>query len=293
MQDEKGDVPNYGSNDGALIFPVTSCGFRDFRPVVNTIIALIDGKRIYEQGDYDEELMWFGYRSLVEVPISKIERKSSSFNESGFYSLRHDHGFLMIILQDFKTRPAQMDQHHIDLWHEGLNIFCDSGTYSYATDIGKEMALTAAHNTVMVQSKEQMNKRGPFLIYDWTRRESVKHSNNSFIGIMNSLNGYRHTRNVLKNDSGYSIIDDVTGDGEFCEFYFHTPCDIKKIKTGFELYHKGQCVCRVLTNGVLEINKSFRSLLYLNKEEINCITVRGTVADKKCSMRFDIELMRA
>ncbi|HZK72308.1 MAG TPA: heparinase II/III family protein, partial [Clostridia bacterium] len=32
LQDEKGDVPNYGTNDGALIFPVTICNYRDFRP---------------------------------------------------------------------------------------------------------------------------------------------------------------------------------------------------------------------------------------------------------------------
>ena len=47
VQDESGDLPNYGSNDGALIFPVTVCGYRDFRPVINTIYCLINGKRLY------------------------------------------------------------------------------------------------------------------------------------------------------------------------------------------------------------------------------------------------------
>jgi len=55
LQDETGDVPNYGSNDGALIFPVTTCAYRDFRPVLNTIYALTQSERLYETGNYDEE----------------------------------------------------------------------------------------------------------------------------------------------------------------------------------------------------------------------------------------------
>ncbi len=47
----------------------------------------------------------------------------------------------MTVLQNFKTRPAQMDQLHVDLWHKGINVLCDSGTYSYATEIGNKMAL--------------------------------------------------------------------------------------------------------------------------------------------------------
>ncbi len=91
VQNDNGDVPNYGSNDGALIFPVTSCGYRDFRPVLNTVYALIEGKRLYEVDDYDEELLWFGRNT--ELPLEDIERKTSIFDISGFYTLRHDSGF--------------------------------------------------------------------------------------------------------------------------------------------------------------------------------------------------------
>lgn len=290
MQDQTGDVPNYGSNDGALIFPVTSCEYRDFRPVVNTIFSLIDRKRIFEYGYYDEELMWFGNRNIEELPITTLERKSSSFNDSGFYSLRHENGFLMTLLQNYKTRPAQMDQHHVDLWHKGINVFCDSGTYSYATDLGKKMALTSAHNTAMIQGKEQMKKYGPFLIYDWTKHENVEHADDSFTGTMISKNSYRHIRSIVKKSKGYMIADEVIGDGEVCEFYFHTPCDVKRKSKGFELYHEGELICDVETNGPVEIKKSYRSLYYLKKEEINCVIIRGNFTEKKCSMKFEINL---
>ncbi|WP_175640172.1 heparinase II/III domain-containing protein [Metabacillus schmidteae] len=290
MQDETGDVPNYGSNDGALIFPVTSCGYRDFRPVVNTLFAFIDGNRVFEHGDYDEEILWFSDKNVNDIPMKKTPRVSSSFHKSGFYSLRNEYGFLMTVLQDYDTRPAQMDQLHIDLWHRGINVFCDSGTYSYATDIGKKMALTSAHNTAVIQGKEQMKKHGPFLIYDWTMRGKVEHNDDSFIGTMNSKNDYSHTRRIKKNDLGYSITDSVVGDGEVCEFYFHTPCDVIKVKDGFELYKNNKPICSVRTVGDIEVKKAYRSLYYLKKEEINCVVVRTNMIEKNCSMELLIEL---
>lgn len=61
------------------------------------------------------------------------------------------------------------------------------------------------------------------------------------------------------------ITDDVIGDGEYCEFYFHTPCDVKIIATGFELYDEGQLICNITTDGDVEVNKVYRSLYYLKK----------------------------
>lgn len=290
LQDENGDVPNYGSNDGALIFPVTSCGYRDFRPIVNTIISLIDGRRVYEEGDYDEELIWFGNKNLKEIPIIKIKREPIAFSKSGFYSLRHGAGFLMVVLQDFKSRPAQMDQLHIDLWHRGVNVFCDSGSYSYASEIGKEMTLTSAHNTVKLENKEQMKKYGTFLIYDWTKKENVSHNDRSFTGTMISKNSYVHTRSIEKKQAGYSIVDVVKGDGDFCEFYFHTPCDVKQNSKGFSLYYNGELICDLTVNGNSEIKETYRSLYYLKKEKINCIVIRQPIIEKKCSIISNIFL---
>lgn len=290
MQDDSGDLPNYGSNDGALIFPVTSCGYRNFRPVLNTVYALIGQKRLYEAGDYDEELFWFGKENISDIPDTKIQRNSVSYKESGFYSLQRDEGFIMIILQDFKTRPAQMDQLHIDLWHKGKNIFCDSGTYSYAADIGKQMALTSAHNTVKLQGREQMKKHGPFLIYDWTSAKDVKQNTERFTGTMVSKNGYKHTRTITKTEHGYFVEDEVIGGGESCEFNFHTPYQVRITPKGFDLLDEGKIICNVATTGSVEVGKAYRSLYYLKKEEINCVSVKCNTNNNKCSMRFDIRL---
>ncbi|MFW6029127.1 MAG: heparinase II/III domain-containing protein, partial [Halanaerobiales bacterium] len=257
----------------ALIFPVTTCNYRDFRPVLNTIYALFKGKRLYEQGNYDEEILWFSDINLETISHAKIQRQSVDYNKSGFYSLRHDDGHLMIIIQDFKTRPAQMDQMHIDLWHKGVNVLCDSGTYSYASDLGRKMALTAAHNTVKVVGKEQMKKHGPFLIYNWTRSKDVVFSDNYFKGTMISKNGYSHIRSINKNTDGYTIIDQLVGDCKNYKILFHTPCVVKKNENGLDLFLNNKIVTKIITDEEIQINDCYRSLFYLEKEEISQISV--------------------
>ena len=290
IQDETGDVPNRGPNDGALIFPVTSCDYRDFRPVINSINYLINNSKLYEAGVYDEEILWFSDNSLKEIKTIKMERRSSSFYASGLFTIRHKDGFLMTILRDIDTRPGQMDQLHIDLWHKNLNILCDTGSYSYASDLGKSLALTGAHNTVQVDEKEQMNKKGPFLVYDWSKSKNVKHTDKTFCGTMISKNGYEHTRSIKLDENSYEIVDIVSGKGSNCYLRFHTPCQINRADKYVELLNEAKVVAVLKTDGDIEIKKSYRSLYYLNKEEISEIVVSKKIMQNMCSFKTSIHL---
>lgn len=288
VQNSNGDVPNYGSNDGALIFPLTSCGYRDFRPVLNTMHALIDGKRLYEKGDYDEELLWFSNKKTYSQKY--VEKKPLSYKDSGYFTLRHEEGFLMTTLQNFKSRPAHMDQLHIDLWHKGINVFCDTGTYSYASKLGKELTSTSGHNTVKVENKEQMNKRGPFFITDWSKRSHIEHDSNKFVGKMISENNYMHLREISRTEYGYKIKDIINGIDGICKAYFHTPCEVMIVEGGFELFDKNQLIARVRTNEKVEVKIAKRSLFYLVEEEINCVIVKGELSNKVCEMTYQVYL---
>ena len=287
LQDKTGDVPNYGSNDGALIFPVTTSNYRDFRPVLNAVHAVLKGKRLYNKKNYDEELLWFSDIDIRNIPYADIQRKSISYGDSGFYSLRHNDGHLMIVLQDFKTRPAQMDQMHIDLWHKGVNVLCDSGTYSYATDLGKQLALTAAHNTVKIDDREQMKKHGPFLIYDWTSATDVEFNDNHFKGTMKSKNGYFHTRVINKDSVGYSIEDHVVGDAESYKVLFHTPCEIEKNENGLDLFFDNKLISKIITKDEIQISQCYRSLYYLKNEKISQISI-GTASKSDSFVRIEL-----
>jgi hypothetical protein len=113
-QDESCDMPNYGPNDGALIFPVTSCGYRDFRPVINTIYALTTGKQLFPSDKHQEELLWFGKTKANDYPIITQPRCSSRFDDAGLFTIRDVHSWAMVILNDYKSRPAHLDQLHLD-----------------------------------------------------------------------------------------------------------------------------------------------------------------------------------
>ena len=58
-----------------------------------------------------------------------------------------------------------MDQMHLDLWIDGINVFCDSGSYSYASEQGDLLTLTEAHNTVFVKGTPQFVRNGRFFTY--------------------------------------------------------------------------------------------------------------------------------
>lgn len=288
LQDETGDVSNRGANDGALIFPVTSCDYRDFRPVINSINYLINKSRLYDSGNYDEEILWFTDNSLEDIKVSKMSRESSAFYSSGIFTLRHKHGFLLTILRDIKTRPGQMDQLHVDIWHKNLNILCDAGSYSYASDLGKSLALTGAHNTVQVDEHEQMNRTGPFLVFDWSKSKEVRHSDKNFSGTIISKNGYEHTRSIKLNNNRYEIEDIVYGSGSVCRLRFHTPCQVNMSKNGLELFNKGEVIAILVYDGEIEIQKSYRSLYYLKKEETTEIVISKKMIQNKCIFKTSI-----
>lgn len=272
-QDDTGDVPNYGSNDGALIFPLTSCGYRDFRPTVNAVYALLTGRQLYEAGKHQEELLWFlGNNRISEYEKENVTRTSSQFKDAGLYTLRDTNSWAMIVLNHFTSRPGHMDQLHVDLWVEGTNVLCDSGTYSYADETGKNLTKTKGHNTVAVSNREQMNTYGPFLTYDRTERKLIKCDKEQFEGTMISKNGYAHTRKIVKSPNGYVITDELARN-ETYQVLFHTPCDVVCNNNEAILSKAGEVLCVIKSTGQIQVYKCIRSLYYLKAEEIHCITI--------------------
>ena len=267
-QSETGDLPNYGANDGALIFPVTCCGYRDFRPVINTVYALTSGKRLYPDGLYDEEMLWFGNSSYIS---NSIDRCSSNFPEAGLYTLRSTDSYAMICLNSYNSRPTHMDQLHFDLWYKSKNIFCDCGTYSYASKLGEKLVLTESHNTVKIDDTGQMNKLGNFMIYNWSRASDIVSTAEIFEGVMISKNGYRHKRHVEIIENGYCISDEVNTENSF-EILFHTLFDVAVNGNTVIIYNSETIVCTIQCNYCnIYTTDEFCSLFYLVDEKITAI----------------------
>jgi adenylylsulfate kinase-like enzyme len=268
-QSEKGELPNYGSNDGSLIFPLTSCDYKDFRPCINTLHAMLTGFRLYKSGIYDEELAWMDVNS--KAPIKHIQRISSKFPEAGVFTLRKGNAFLSIYLNSYKNRPAHMDQLHMDLWIGDENVFCDSGTYSYASELGQKLVSTQGHNTLKLDGKEQMSTLGHFLVYNRSQRIQIFCDENNFEGTMCSKNEYSHERRITWNANVIEILDTIDLNCKW-QVLLHTPCYIReKGKAILELGMNGQPLCDIEHYGNYEVRRVERSLCYADKEEINCL----------------------
>lgn len=272
--DACGELPNYGQNDGTLIFQVTNCHFRDYSPVLNTMHVLLKGERLFPSGMRDEELIWFSGSKSRGGKLCAVQRKGFGFRKAGYFTVRSSSMWAMIVCNELKSRPAQMDQLHLDLWIQGRNVFCDSGSYSYAEDIGKKLLDAAGHNTVLCRLKPQMNMKGNFLIYDWTVRKQADYRDNYFCGTVISRSGYVHKRSVKLKEHVMIIRDTVKGAAsDRFEILFHTPYQVKEKGRCLELYDGAFLLCRMHLDAPWVIEQSYRSISYLNLEAVTCIRV--------------------
>lgn len=168
-----GWLPNYGNNDGALFFKLSSCDFRDYRPQLNALHLLLTGERLYEPGLWDEDLYWMNAEKLANLNYPKIEHVNgwTEFEDGGYFVLREENTLTFIRCGKHKDRPAQSDNLHIDIWHNGDNVLFDGGSYKYNTDSEtlRYFMGTESHNAVMLDDEDQMLKGPRFIWYNWSQ----------------------------------------------------------------------------------------------------------------------------
>lgn len=169
-----GYLPNYGSNDGAWFFPLSSTDYRDYRPQLNTLHKLMTGADLYDDALIKEDSYWVGATScVVEKPFPEIEMHYglSSFVNGGYYLIREKETLSFIKCGSYKDRPAHADNLHLDVWHKGVNILCDAGSFKYNTDesLVKYFSGTESHNTVMLGNYDQMLKGPRFMWFNWSQ----------------------------------------------------------------------------------------------------------------------------
>ncbi|MCJ7778918.1 MAG: heparinase II/III family protein, partial [Sedimentisphaerales bacterium] len=228
MQDEfSGRVPNYGANDGALIIPLNSCDYLDYRPVLQAVNYLFNKSRLYESGPWDEDLVWlFGPQALA-APSGQVERSSRAYEAGGYYTLRSNESWAMMRCHSYKDRPAHADMLHLDLWWKGFNILRDSGSYMYNCEQPWQdyFSSTSAHNTIAIAGASQMQKLSRFTWLDWTKAKLTMHEsfNGGAIKIMQGEHyGFRKPYNVIHRravmtslDGFWLIVDDILGEGAY------------------------------------------------------------------------------
>lgn len=172
-----GCCPNLGPNDGAYILPLTICPFYDFRPVIQAAGQAFLNESLFPPGGWDEMALWFNPAGVDRTQI--IADRKPTIAEFPPLRTPHvihsadDHSWAYLRAAQFNARPGHADQLHLDLWWQGINIARDPGTYHYNAPPPWDNALrhTQVHNTVCVDSKDQMTPAGRFLYLDWAQAE--------------------------------------------------------------------------------------------------------------------------
>jgi hypothetical protein len=219
MVDENGWLPNYGANDGALFFKLSSTNYRDYRPQIQALAAVLGIDVGLPAG---EDLGWYG----ITRPVSQKwqpEDGANQFELGGYYVIREPKTLTFIKCGGYKDRPQHADNLHLDIWYKGVNILPDAGSYKYNTDDAtiRYFSGTRSHNTVMLGDNDQMLKGGRFIWYYWSQRKQarLKEEDNAYVfdGSARAFTYMHkdivHSRKVVKHKGRpvWEIRDEVSG----------------------------------------------------------------------------------
>jgi len=196
--------------------------------VIQSANFLLTGKKIYKPGPWDEDMCWFYGAGSMDAPSQEPQHKNTQYSKGGYYTLRNDDNYAMIRCHTFiKDRPDHSDMLHMDLWWKGTNVLRDSGTYMYncPEKWHHYFVSTAAHNTIVVDSADQMTKVSRFMWFDWVRSRFIAQKDYqkcSAKTIQAEHYGYKrgncdivHRRAILTFDKAHWIIvDDILGSGK-------------------------------------------------------------------------------
>ena len=226
MEPTNGSLPNYGSNDGALFFRFSDLDFRDYRPQLSCLHKFLTGGSLFETENnfqIQEESKWMDASLIPGLSFALVNQTNGwhEFTDGGYYLLREATGLTFIRCGNYKDRPAQADNLHIDIWYNGQNVLYDGGSYKYNTTpkLLNYFMGTASHNTVMLDQNNQMRKGARFIWYYWTQADYSTTNQNEEEYIFEGqvkVYGYidkkiRHRRKVIKNKNKpeWKIVDEI------------------------------------------------------------------------------------
>ena len=214
MDLKSGQLPNYGSNDGALFFKLNDDDYRDYRSQLDDLTAVLNG---YTEFD-TKSSFWY-----VVNPVNNSPKDSSvlnEFKESGYYILQEKNSKTFVRCGSYKDRPYQSDNLHLDIWIDGKNILRDSGSYKYNTK--KELINyfngSEGHNTISIDGKDQMQKGDRFIWNYWIKyaEGTLNEFENKFV-FNGKIKGFKHLgpgishQRIITKSKGLSewLIEDI------------------------------------------------------------------------------------
>ncbi len=211
-----GRVPNYGSNDGANVLPLSCSDYLDYRPTLQAAHLVAHGTRCWAPGPWDEKALWLCGEGAGDATTPIARKPSWSAPDGGYHVLRGGSSWVMTRCCAYTDRPHQSDMLHVDLWHRGENVLRDAGSFMYYHEdphLAHYFHSTAAHNTAVVDGRDHMTKGPRFLWFRWPRGHGGFGSDARFTGrvVLPSVSGARLERTIERHGDAYVITDTING----------------------------------------------------------------------------------
>jgi len=271
-----GDAPNIGSNDGAMFETLHNGDYRDFRPSTQLFFGILRKQRVFDETSCDEPLFWRYPELYQDFPIIKIKLPEAEVVDNQFLILRGEETHIVLKIPSDQFRPSACDAFHLDVWHQGENILCDSGTYSY--NAGAETAWfksVQAHNTVQFGNAQQMPKLGRFLFGHWLNAEKLQSIQKTgktvcWEGSFRDYKKRRHTRQIEWDSAKRQLVVTDTFEkpkNEWATIYWHTPLLLKD---------KFKLSCSDQEELKPTVQKTPASLYYMQKTEKHTLSYQST-----------------
>ena len=202
-----GKVPNLGHNDGSNILLFTNTGYSDYRPVIQASSRAFLAKAALPAGKWDDLCIWLGLPVTPVLPESIDLRKSWLINRIG-----SPESWASMRAKRYTNRPAHADQLHVEIWHQGVNVACDAGTYLYnaAPPWDNQLSSTLVHNSISINSQDQMTRASRFLWLDWAKAKIALNNPNSINGIHDGYlrSGVMHKRKLENQAENEWLVTD-------------------------------------------------------------------------------------
>jgi asparagine synthase (glutamine-hydrolysing) len=214
---QTGQMPVYGSNDGALVLPLNNCDFTDYRPLLQLGWYITKEERLFEPGEWDEDLFWLcGEKALsLQGKGAGVRVQANAFPHGGTYLLRGPNSKALIRCTDFRSRPSHADQLHVDLWIHGQKIAVDAGTFLYSGESPwrNGLARTSFHNTVTVDGRDQMTMVSRFTWTNWSKGKVLRHEKDLWQGEHDGYKPVSHKRTVMALEGDrWLVVDTLVAD---------------------------------------------------------------------------------
>jgi hypothetical protein len=213
IENETGDVPNHGANDGAFVLPLTTRAFRDFR---SSLTGAATTFRVPLSRDMEPDAEVLAWLDADPPATADDERPRVVVGESGWLDARGDRARVFARGGVYRSRPSHIDATHLNVWVDHRPIAVDAGTYRYVGRWGRALADELAHNTVAIDARP-VAQRGPrFLWLRWPRATIASFHDAGDTITIEMVNeswrdaGIEHRRTCRLAGDGVTVLDEVS-----------------------------------------------------------------------------------